>query len=534
MNLESMLSRLDTLTDEQMEELKSVVAAATSGRKFIPSPGPQTAAWNSLADICLYGGEMGGGKSGLICGLALEKHKRSLLMRREYNDLQGGGGLIEMLLGLHGDRRGFNGSPPATLRTGDGRIITFGAAKNVGDEMSYAGRARDLLAIDEAAQFAEQQVRLLMAWVRSEIPGQRCRTVLASNPPLDSVGDWMIGMFRPWLDITHSNPAKHGELRWFVTAPDGTDIEVPDPTPIQLDGCEFKPHSRTFIHASLSDNPFLVGTDYERQRDALQEPWRSALRDGNFMIARRDQENQVIPTDWVRAAQARWTNEPPAHAPMSAIALDIAQGGPDRTVAAARFDSWFAPLVMKEGKKTPDGPSIAAIVVELRRNGAAVILDMGGGYGGSAADHLKSNGIPVVRYNGANATSERTADQAFKFTNMRAKAYWRLREALDPGQDGGSPIALPDDPELLGDLTAPTFKVTPHGLKIEDKAEIKKRLGRSTDKGDAVVMCWSGGPKTPTHGKFWDRYRAERTHQSPTANVGYANRRMPKWLRRFQ
>src|SRR3546814_3250182 len=60
-----------------------------------------------------------------------------------------------------------------------------------------------------------------------------------------------------------------------------------------------------------------------------------------------------------------------------------------------------------------------------------------------------------------------------------------------------SPIALPPDPMLVADLTAPTFTVPPRGIKVESKEDVCKRLGRSTDRGDAVVMAWSAGLKTP-------------------------------------
>ena len=42
-------------------------------------------------------------------------------------------------------------------------------------------------------------------------------------------------------------------------------------------------------------------------------------------------------------------------------------------------------------------------------------------------------------------------------------------------------------------LTAPTFDVTPRGIQVESKDEIKARLGRSPDRGDSVVMAWSEG-----------------------------------------
>src|SRR4030095_14196315 len=63
------------------------------------------------------------------------------------------------------------------------------------------------------------------------------------------------------------------------------------------------------------------------------------------------------------------------------------------------------------------------------------------------------------------------------FTNLRAWAYWSLREALDP--QSGEDWALPDDPELLRDLTAPRWAVRLRGVVVEPKEDISARLGRS-------------------------------------------------------
>jgi hypothetical protein len=147
----------------------------------------------------------------------------------------------------------------------------------LGDEFHWIGRARDLLAIDEATQFAEQQVRLLMGWVRSEDPKQRCRVILATNPPLTSEGLWVIKMFAPWLDETFPRPAKPGELRWVVTDDDGDRwVDGPDPVMAHIDGTEklVTPLSRTYIPSSVKDNPFYVKSGYQKQLDAL--PGRSA------------------------------------------------------------------------------------------------------------------------------------------------------------------------------------------------------------------------------------------------------------------
>ena len=71
--------------------------------------------------------------------------------------------------------------------------------------------------------------------------------------------------------------------------------------------------------------------------------------------------------------------------------------------------------------------------------------------------------------------------------NLRAEAYWRMREALDP--DYGDDLALPDDSELLADLCAPRWEYTPRGVRVEEKEDIIKRIGRSPDAGDAAVLA---------------------------------------------
>lgn len=84
-------------------------------------------------------------------------------------------------------------------------------------------------------------------------------------------------------------------------------------------------------------------------------------------------------------------------------------------------------------------------------------------------EHLRDNRIAPLPYKGAEKSMHRTADRQLGFTNKRSQVIWQFREALDPNQDGGSTIALPNDPALLADLTAPTFEVTPRGIKVETK-----------------------------------------------------------------
>lgn len=515
--LDEIAQKLAALSDEDRHSVIEEASRATKGMRWVPSPGPQTEAYFSKADILLYGGEPGGGKTSLLLGLAFNEHRRSLIMRRQYTDL---GAIIDEALKFNGSRKGYNGSPPPSLRTMDDKFIEFGAAARVGDEQHWQGNPHDFIGFDEGTQFAELQIRFLMGWLRSVEIDQRCRVVIATNPPLSSEGAWIIEMFAPWLDERHPNPAKFGELRWFIVDKDGHDVETEGPWEVEVNGKMVKPLSRTFIPASVSDNPFLANTDYQSRLDALVEPFRSILL-GQFKNSFRDDVNQCIPTAWVREAQLRWRQHPTPRlgVPMCSMGIDVAQGGTDETVIACRYDDWFAPFVCKPGIETPLGSDVAGLIVANRRDNATVVLDMGGGYGGATYEKLKENNITVVPYKGATASEARTKDRQLKFTNKRTESYWRFREALDPSQAGGSTIKLPDDPRLMADLTAPHFEVTPNGLKLETKEKVCERLGRSTDRGDAVIMAFTEGAVFTADGGDWITKREQITRGTKNVKV---------------
>ena len=500
------------LSAKDKAELDKLLAKELSAT-WLPNPDnvPQTTAYYSQADLMLYGGAAGSGKTALLVGLAMTAHERSVIFRRKSVDLRG---VEEYLLEVAGGRDGWNGQDKVLRRPV--KLIELGHLDAPGSEKSWQGRAHDLIGFDEGAQLARAKVQFVLGWLRSVNPKQRRRVVIASNPPTGGDGDWLVEWFAPWLDDKFSNPAKMGELRWAATAPnaEGTTIWLETGAPIIFtEGANYRlasedeiasgalnvirPMTRTFIPGKLDDNPYLRDTGYRAQLQALPEPLRSQMLHGDFMAGRQDHEWQVIPTAWAKAAMARWTERPPEDALMSAIAADVAQGGADDTVLAPRHGPWYAPLIVKPGIETPKPSDVAALIVAHRRNGAAVVIDVGGGYGGGAKERLEENDIAVRPFNGAGESWERTADKQLEFFNKRAEAHWRFREALDPDQPNGSAIMLPPDPQLLADLTAVRWKMSTRGIQIESKEDLKKpeRLGRSPDRGDAVIMAWSEGEK---------------------------------------
>jgi len=509
--LQEILDKLEKLSPERKAEIVKETIERTKDKLWIPNMGPQMDAYYSKADVLLYGGEPGGGKSSLLLGLALTQHRRSLIMRRQYTDL---GHLTEEAQKFNGGKEGYSGAPPPKLKRPDGRLVDFGAASNVGDEQHWMGRPHDFIGIDEATQFAESQIRFLMGWLRSaDDPDQRKRVILATNPPLTAEGYWVTEMFAPWIDEKFPDPAKPGELRWAITV-DEKNKWVDGPEPVWDPDKEkyVDPKSFSYIPAAVSDNPYLSGTGYEKELDALPGEIHSILM-GGFKYSLKDVPNQIIPTVWVREAQKRWTPTPPHGIPMCAMGVDATGGGSDPMVIAPRYDGWFATLIEIPGKEMPIetlGKTGAGHVVANRRDQADVIIDMGGGYGGSMYEKLHENGIPVKVYKGSEKSVKRTRDKKLKFTNVRTAALWMFREALDPDQPGGSPIALPDDPKIMADLTAPTFEVTSQGIKAEPKEKVCERLGRSTNHGDALIMAWHSGARMNTHALEWADQRVRK------------------------
>src|SRR6202012_325486 len=116
----------------------------------------------------------------------------------------------------------------------------------------------------------------------------------------------------PWLDKTHPNPARPGELRWFTTIA-GKDIELPDGRPFVFVTDEIlyyfhlrdfnppdiiTPLSRTFIPARIEDNPVYMASGYMATLQGMPEPLRSKMLYGDFKAGREDSPWEGIPPGW--------------------------------------------------------------------------------------------------------------------------------------------------------------------------------------------------------------------------------------------
>lgn len=228
-------------------------------------------------------------------------------------------------------------------------------------------------------------------------------------------------------------------------------------------------------------------------------------------------EFSIIPMGWIEEAQRRWETwhdesggVPPSDARLI-LGADIARFGNDRTAFAHRYGDVFTEVKTMPKKDTI---STAQMVAHFLRHGRG---DMGvvdtNGVGAGTYDALKKMGRFALGVNVGNRTSLTDKTGQIEFYNLRAALMWKLREALDPAR--GPTLCLPPSDQLAVDLSSPRWKTVPGGkVVIESKDELRKRIGRSPDMGDAVALAWwasAGGVLTDESNSAYDWRVADRT-----------------------
>jgi len=200
-------------------------------------------------------------------------------------------------------------------------------------------------------------------------------------------------------------------------------------------------------------------------------------------------EAGVIPLSWIEAAVERWKAWKTSGAPLpplTTVGVDVARYGSDQTVMAPLHGHIIDTLRYTRLEGTMETAGRAEGILRGAGGGKAIVdvLNMGAG----VVDKLRENDVPVDAFNAGEGTRRLDRSGELGFVNCRSAAWWNLREMLDPAF--APTLALPDDDLLLGDLTAPHWRVASGGrIQIETKDEIKKRIGRSTDSGDAVMQA---------------------------------------------
>ncbi len=256
--------------------------------KLLPQPGPQEAFLKSKADIAIYGGAAGGGKS---FALLLEPiynvknpHFDAIVFRRTIPQLKLQGGLWDTAGQMYPLAGAVPNQSALEWRFPSGAVVKFAAMEHPQDRFNYQGGQMALIEFDELTQFTADQFWYLLSRCRS-MSGVKGYVRAATNPDPDS---WVRSFLSWWIDADSGLPIKErsGVLRWFVRHGDelvwgGSREEL-----LKKFGADAEPKSATFVPASVHDNRALLETDpsYLANLKALPRIDRERLLSGNWNV----------------------------------------------------------------------------------------------------------------------------------------------------------------------------------------------------------------------------------------------------------
>lgn len=213
----------------------------------------------------------------------------------------------------------------------------------------------------------------------------------------------------------------------------------------------------------------------------------------------------LIPLAWVEAAIERWRawdeggRVGPDGKPfeMDGLGVDVADQGGDETVMAPKYGKVIGELMRWRGQDTM--ATTGQIVTILRGSPQVLVTIDCIGIGAGVVSRLREQDYMIEAFNAAERSDMLDRSGELAFANRRSAGWWTLRELLDPANQEG--ICLPPDDLLIGDLTAPAWRLNSSGkVLIESKDDIRKRIGRSTDSGDALVHAFFGAAQNVTPG----------------------------------
>jgi hypothetical protein len=240
-----------------------------------------------------------------------------------------------------------------------------------------------------------------------------------------------------------------------------------------------------------------VTLTWAREKRAAWGKDSAAYQNRVWGIFATDAPDVVIPLAWVERAVSRWYDWKDKGAVLATpyvIGADTAGQGVDKTVFAHRYGKVLTRLE-RFGKSRP--MELAGKLKAALGTAGNVNIDTSFGEGVGTADRLKEDDtlkarIHEIQFGTRTEITDRTGQIVFK--NTRALLIWNMREMLDP--DNKEDIALPDDENLIGDLTAMhRLPLSSDGkLAIESKDDIKARIGRSPDDGDACCLAFFKAP----------------------------------------
>lgn len=262
---------------EQLEEIE-----------LRPQAGPQETFLSTSADIAIYGGAAGGGKTLALlletCRHLDKKGFAAVIFRRTYPEITEPGGLWDESMNIYPSLGGYPKKGDLTWEFPAKTKVKFAHMQHEKDREKWQGSQIPLIGFDELTAFTYQQFWYMLSRNRSTC-GVRPYIRATTNPEPDH---WVRDLIRWYIDEDTGLPIskRQGVIRYM--ARDGDEMRWAD-TPENLERQGLAPRSFTFVAARLEDNPALVKADpqYVSNLKTLPKFDRERLYDGNWNARRR-------------------------------------------------------------------------------------------------------------------------------------------------------------------------------------------------------------------------------------------------------
>lgn len=209
--------------------------------------------------------------------------------------------------------------------------------------------------------------------------------------------------------------------------------------------------------------------------------------------------NTLLGPDEVRAAIGKHLTEDIYNFSQKRIGVDVARFGDDRTVIFPRQGlAAFIPVEMRGARSN----EIAARVMQAKAKWGSEVemVDGSGGYGSGVVDSMiQAGGSPMeVSFSGKPIDN--------RYLNKRAEMWFLMAEWIKRGG------ALPNVPELVKELTTIQYTFQNGKFKLEEKQQLKDRIGFSPDYADALALTFAI-PDQPAR-QPWDHLRPNNNYVS--------------------
>lgn len=343
-----------------------------------PQKGPQEKFLATSADICIYGGAAGGGKT---YGLLLEPLRyinnpgfNAVIFRKDYTQVTSPGGLWDSSYLIYSYVQGcFPLKTPKLHWTfKSGATVNFAHLGRDDDCHSWQGSQIAMIGFDELTHFSEYSFFYMLSRNRTTC-GVKPYVRATCNPDADS---WVAKFIEWWIDKDTGYPIKErsGKIRWMVRINESilwTDsrkaaVKLALDSGIEETESETMPKSVTFIASTLQDNKILMESDpsYLANLQAMSLVERERLLKGNWKI---------------KAAAGRYFKR---------VQAKIIEKVPDDIIMWCR--AWD--LAATDEDENGDADYTSGVLMGLRKGGTVVVLD-------AVNERIKAGDVEKLIYN---------------------------------------------------------------------------------------------------------------------------------------